>query len=554
MWRTLFPIWVLGCAGDELPTIVEHEIARDDAAPDLPVTFEVTASVEEHGERHCGSPSARESRPLFSPPVTGDFAGTQVRGTSADPTGWGMSVADFDGDGHLDLFLPQKDGGQLYLGRGNGAFDFSAAAFPPGDGGPSTGSSAADIDADGDLDLFVAQPGPDRLLRNDRGVFTDITPEAMAADRYDSIGGAWADYDIDGDLDLFVPNWWTAGLRTEQEDAGVWAGDPNVIWANDEGTFVDRAEQLAGTPHGSIGFTYIGGWWDVNGDRRPELHVVNDKGSDAYGNTLLTFGREAAYPMDTPDLELAIQGMGLGEADLNADDAPDFLVSDWGRLWLMLSDGDGGWYDASLARGLALPLDDDRFVAWGAELADVDNDGDHDAVVAFGPDDLDEPTVSPTGVPGPLSQPDGLWIQGDDGTFVQEAESWEYGDRGVARGFVLADLDGNGWLDFVRRDITGGAEIHLQACGAEAWLLVDLSSQGPNPDGVGAVVELRSEDRRWTRTIHIGSTNLASSAPPVAHFGLGDLDTVDLRVTWPDGGVFEHTGLTTRQAVTIWRE
>lgn len=553
MWRPLLLIWIVGCAhGDRAPAPEPVDVP-DDTAADLPVTFEVTASVEEHGERHCGSPSARESHPLFSPPVTGDFAGSQVRGTSADPTGWGMSVADFNGDGHLDLFLPQKDGGQLYLGRGNGAFDVSTDAFPAGDGGPSTGSSAADIDADGDLDLFVARPGPDRLLRNDGGVFVDITPAEMAADRYDSIGGAWADYDVDGDLDLFVPNWWTEGLWTAQEDAGVWAGDPNVLWANDNGTFVDRAELLAGTPDGSIGFTYIGGWWDIDGDRRPELHVVNDKGTDAYANALLSFRREEAFPV-APDLELAIQGMGLGEADLNDDGVPDFLVSDWGRLWLMLSDGQGGWYDASFARGLSLPLDDDRFVAWGAELADVDNDGDDDAVVAFGPDDLDEPTLSPTGVPGPLSQPDGLWIQGDDGTFVQEAESWEYGDRGVARGFVLADLDGNGWLDFVRRDITGGAEIQLQACGAEAWLSVDLASPGSNPDGVGAVIEVLSGDRRWTRTIHIGSTNLASSAPPVAHFGLGDPDTVDLRVTWPDGGVYEHSGLTTRQAVTIWRE
>jgi hypothetical protein len=516
---------------------------------------DVAGSRTEGGIVTCADPAARAAAPLrrLSDPGGWD---EQPVGTLAAPTGWGVVVADLDGDTIPDVFLPQPAGDQLFFGTADGHYREDDGALPAPDGVPATGASAADYDGDGDLDLFVARHGPDALYVNDgAGRFTDVSAAAgVDAYPYDSIGGAWGDLDGDGDLDLFVSTWAT---RTDPPDPDQTTGDPNLLWENDgAGAFRDRADTLVPFRTAGLGWTYAAGWWDVDGVGGPELYITSDKGHGGFSNTLLHYD-DGAFVDRTDGTGLAIsnQSMGLSAADLNDDGVPDFLVSDWGAQWLMLSDGQGGWYDAALARGLGLSHTDQRVVSWGGELADLDNDGDDDVVAVFGPDDLDEPTYDEEGTESTPAQPDGLWLQGDDGSFVQVADAWGFADVGVGRGIAVADLDGDGWLDFVRRDVLGSAHIDLQACGAEGWLSVDLAGPAPNTRGIGARIEVEAGGRRWTRWIQAGSTNLGTSIPPEAHFGLGDRDTIDrLRVTWPDGGQQTFTDVATRQHVRVTRE
>ena len=73
-------------------------------------------------------------------------------------------------------------------------------------GAPSAFTNAfADFDNDGDLDLFVGFDGkPNRLYRNDKGVFTDVAAAAGVADARPTRAVAWGDFDADGDSDLMV--------------------------------------------------------------------------------------------------------------------------------------------------------------------------------------------------------------------------------------------------------------------------------------------------------------------------------------------------------------
>ncbi len=551
----LLPLGVVACAE---PSTEASEPDGHDTVPGLEDSAPpLVGGIEEGGVRACPDPSTRAIAPLFAPPDPGDFAMAQPAASIGIPTGWGTSVADFDGDGHLDVLLPQHGAPQLFRGNGTGRLDLVGDAFPDADAMHAYGSSAVDVDGDGDLDVLLTRAGADVLWINDgTGHFSDGTEASgLGGDVWDSVHASWGDFDGDGDLDLFVANYWTEALHPDADEKG-WLGDPNTLWENDgAGHFTQRSD-FFDWRNASVAFTYVGAWWDVDGDLLPELYVVNDKGQMGYENALLRYDDGVFTAVgEGSGVDLSMQGMGLGAGDLNRDDVPDFLVSDWGELRMLVSDGAGGWYDAALASGLDLPLDDERIVAWGAELEDLDDDGDHDLFVSFGNDNLFSPSTNENGVDSQLRQYDGVWLQGDDGRFSLATDTWHLGGPGVGRGFALADLDGNGWLDIVRRDIVEEATVDMQACGAEGWLGVQLAGPAPNTFGVGARIEVEAGGERRVRWIHAGSTNIASGSATGAHVGLGSVDTVDtLRVRWPDGAVQEFHDIAARQRVRVWRE
>jgi hypothetical protein len=259
-------------------------------------------------------------------------------------------------------------------------------------------------------------------------------------------------------------------------------------------------------------------------------------------------------------LDSSFYGMGLGVGDLNEDGVPDLLVPSWEEIALLLSDGSGGWYDAALSVGL-VPTDPDAHVGWGAHLEDLDNDGDLDAWVAFGflsmPPEVAEIFAEDVGLFNPERQPDAVFEQDDSGHFTDVAAEWGLDGRGISRGGIWVDLDGNGFPDLVRPNVDGPVRVFSGRCSEAAWLqvrLLDEASPG-NVYGVGARVQVRAGDQTWTRWILAGGTGLFSGGPPWAQLGLGSLDRVDeLRVDWPGGGTSSFRDVDTRQQVTVVRD
>ncbi len=490
-------------------------------------------------------------------PLAPDWCGISFTWLDVDPVfgieAAGVSLADFDNDGRLDIFLPnnRNEPSELYRNLGNGTFLDVAAERGVSD--PSSASSAAlfiDYDHDGDLDLLVTSHlgkptnplGPKFKLFRNQGApggfsFSDVTasagfvllPTGGKATQWGWVSGICAgDYDQDGWTDLFTS--WNAGGISANDQWRLLRNAPNPTSGDPlDPTYTPRTFTDA-TPGSGLTGEYGGEpwmptFWDANRDGWPDLHINQDFTLDLMfisnqNGTFTNVATAVGLNGDPPDFRNEM-GTALGDIDQDLDqdlhltnqgDLDRFYRNDSVKTALSFS-------DAAPATG----LNNSRF-GWGTSFADLDNDGDLDHLSVSGGDHDPNPQYLNRAHINlwPELLADGVNVKwADVSTLVPDYSKSLVPTGDFARGLAAGDWDGDGDVDLVVTRSDGFAGVFKNTlAAANDWIQVDLVEAGGSLDTTGARVYVNHHGTTQLREVFTGSSFL-SQEPRRLHFGLG---------------------------------
>jgi len=472
--------------------------------------------------------------------------------------GGGVAVLDCDDDGRPDLYLAggvNPAGLYRNSSQTGGSLAFTASGDDETDLTGVTGAYPLDIDSDGITDLVVLRVGENALLRGLGDCEFERANETWSVDG----GDAWTvGFSATWEGDAALPTMVFGNYLTE---GGQLTGD-----CSDHFLFrpaADRYGEPTALSPGWCTLSVLFSDWDRSGRR--DLRMTNDR--HYYRNGEEQLWRVALddeprpYTLEEGWQPMQIWGMGIASHDLTADGLPEvFLTSQGDNKLQTLAAGPGRpeYTDIAFERGATAhrPYAGDVVrpsTAWHPEFQDVNNDSLIDLFVSKGNVEAQAEYA--------VDDPSNLLLGNPDGTFTEVGETAGIVDFARSRGAALADFNLDGMLDLIKvnrrepvnlwRSVGWGGTGDPQPMGN--WIGVRLEQPAPNVDGVGSWIEVRVGNRVLQRELTVGGGH-AGGQLGWAHFGVGEADTVELRVQWPDGEISKWMNVTSNQFVTVDRE
>ena len=315
------------------------------------------------------------------------------------------AVADYDGDGRLDIYFclysyylgldqyhypapyfDARNGPPNYLLHNEGNGDFvdrtEAAGLHAENDRYSFACAWNDYNGDGHADLYVANDfGRSNLYRNNgNGTFTTVSGEAHVNDVGAGMSASWLDYNNDGKPDIYVSNMWSAAGSRVTEQAIFHEKDPEEIRANysrhmrgnwlyknlGDGKF-ENAGMAAGVEMGR--WAWSSDSWDFDHDGYADLYIANGYISGTDGRNVSSFFWRQVVS-NSPATETAAESYERGWNAINELIRSDATWNGFERNVFYRNNQDGTFSEVSGSVGLDF-MDDSRAFA----LADLDHDG-----------------------------------------------------------------------------------------------------------------------------------------------------------------------------------
>ena len=495
---------------------------------------------------------------------------TVAANVAGRPGPWktGVTMVDINGDGRMDMYLSfsgklqgEKRVKQLFINEGNDQnniphFTDQAAQYGLADSSYTTQSVFFDFDRDGDLDLFMLNHSIIRyntldeatikklltendhvsgfkLLRNDKGHFTDITSQSGIKSTILShgLGVGVADINMDGWPDLYISNDYL---------------EPDFIYINNRnGTFSDELKKSVG--HTSF-FSMGNDIADVNNDCLPDILSLD----------MLPEDNHRQKSLFAPDNYEKVQ------VNINSGFYYQYMSN-----MLHLNNGNGTFSEIAQCSGIS-----NTDWSWAPLFADYDNDGWKDLFITNGylrdytnmdfmkymGDKLQNRSVMRQDLLDIVqNMPSSsvinyLFKNNGNLTFSNVSKQWGLNIASNSNGAAYADLDNDGDLDLVVNNINQPAFIYRNEASNQLknhYLQVKLEGNGLNTLGLGAKITIHSKGKQQYLE-QMPTRGFQSSVSPILHFGTGTDTMIDsLHIIWLSGKQQTLTNIKADQLLTL---
>jgi hypothetical protein len=522
--------------------------------------------------------------------------------------GAGVGVGDFNNDGLQDLYfagnmVPDK----LYLNKGEFQFqDVTSSSGILNDGGWSTGVTVADVNNDGHLDIYVSRELYDDrpewrtnllYINNGDGTFKEGAKEYRIGNDQRTRHSTFFDYNKDGLLDLFLltqpPN---PGNFSRFKGSVLLQPKYSLKLFKNNGSFFEDVTEFSGLNR--TGFPNGVSASDLNNDGWTDLYVAND----FYAPDFLFINNQDGTFTNIANEALkhtSYYSMGVDISDINNDGLLDIFVVDMvaednfraksnmsgmdiNSFWKVVENGGGYQYmynTLQLNNGNETFSDIAQFSgmsatdwSWSNLIADFDNDGKKDAYITNGllydirNTDADKQVgqfVQETAQKWLNENPNGkeisIWDILDldktinllpsqplknyafknegDLKFSKKTDDWGLDSESFSNGSAYADLDNDGDLDLVVNNINAEAFIYRnnsENLDDTNYLRIQLTDSENRPL-FGTRINIYTADGLQTQE----TTNVRgiySTSEPLVHFGISGNTKVDsLVISWPNG-------------------